>query len=143
MRYWDASALVPVVVAEPATDQVRAWLADDPDIVTWAGTLTEITSAVERRARAGQLTRSQRRSTLDRVGLLAESWDEVTDVMAVRTRALPLLGRHDLRAADAAQLGSALLVADAFGVRMVFVCLDDRLAVAAESEGLEVLPPPE
>ena len=36
MRYWDASALVPLFVAEPHSEPVRAWLSEDDRIVTWA-----------------------------------------------------------------------------------------------------------
>lgn len=142
MRYWDASALVPLVIAEPATEQVRSWLSEDPHIVTWTWTLVEITSAVERRARDGTITWGQRSATLDRLGDLAGRWDEVTDALAVRRRALLLLARHALRAADAAQLGAAQLVAEAGASAMAFVCLDSRLSLAAEREGLRALPAP-
>ncbi|MBA3982923.1 MAG: type II toxin-antitoxin system VapC family toxin [Acidimicrobiia bacterium] len=138
MRYWDASALVPLVVDEASTDLVRGWLGDDLEIVTWAWTSVELASAVERRVRDGVFTRPQRRQLLDAFGRLARSWDDVTDVVSVRYRAISLLARHPLRAADAAQLGAALVVAgDQPG--LPFVCLDERLALAAEQEGLAVL----
>lgn len=140
MRYWDASALVPLVAAEPGTEDARAWLREDPGIVTWAWTRVEIASAVERRSREGHLTRAERRHTLERFRALADAWDEVTDVLAVRSRALGLLARHPLRAADAAQLGAALVVGDELGSPLPFVCLDERLAIAAEREGLPTLP---
>ena len=89
MRYWDASALIPLVVAEPDSEQVRGWLAEDDHIATWAWTLTEIASAVERRTCEGSLSRQQRRESLDRFAALARSWDEVTDVLAVRSRRTP------------------------------------------------------
>jgi hypothetical protein len=94
---------------------------------------------VERRARDGSLTLAQRRDALSRFALLAEAWDEVADILAVRAKAIPLLARHPLRAADAAQLGAALLVADAPDVTVDFVCFDARLSAAAEREGLRVL----
>lgn len=139
MRYWDASALVPLVIAEPNTKRVRAWIASDASIVTWAWTRVEIAGAVERRAREGSLTRQQRRDALSRFDALASAWDEVTDILAVRSRAIPLLARHPLRAADAAQLGAALLVAEPDYSAVPFVCLDEQLALAAEREGLTVL----
>ena len=77
---------------------------------------------------------------LDVFNALAASWDEVTDVLAVRFLADLLLARHSLRAADAGQLGAALLVRDQSGGPLSFVCLDERLAVAAELEGLRVVP---
>lgn len=142
MRYWDASALVALVVAEPGTARTRALLGEDPVIVTWVWTSVEIVSAIERRARQGELTRAQRRSAIERFDDLASSWDEVTDALAVRRRAVSLLARHPLRAADAAQLGAALLIAPEAGPAMGFVCLAERLAEAAEREGLVVFPTP-
>lgn len=143
MRYWDASAIVPLVVAEPDSERARGWLAADAHIVTWAWTLVELTSAVERRVRSGELDRGHRRVVLERFVHLADRWDEVSDVLAVRRRALTLLARHPLRAADAAQLAAALLVADGLAGGLEFVCLDERLARAAELEGLVPLPVPD
>ena len=136
MRYWDASALVPLLVAERDTELVRSWLSDDDRIVTWVWTRTEIVGAVERRTREGSLSRSQRREVLQRLDVFARSWDEVTDVLAVRSRANALLARHPLRAADAGQLGAALLVQEQLAGVLDFVCLDRRLSSAAELESL-------
>lgn len=142
MRYWDASALVPVVVAEAASDAVRSRLAEDPHVITWGWTRTEIVSAIERRTREGLLSRGQRRELLERFAVFAESWDEVTEILAVRARANALLARHPLRAADAGQLGAALLVQEQLAAPLTFVCLDVRLAHAAELEGLRAIPEP-
>ena len=139
MRYWDASALVPLVVAEPDSELVRSWLSEDDRIVTWAWTRTEITSAIERRAREGSVSRQQRREVLRRFDAFAGRWDEVADMLAVRTRANALLARHPLRAADAGQLGAALLIQEQLAGVLTFVCLDHRLSTAAERESLHVV----
>ena len=139
MRYWDASALVPLLVSEPSTNLARTWLADDSEIVTWAWTRVEIASAIERRAREGALSRRDRRQVLERLETFADTWDEVTEILAVRSRASLLLARHPLRAADAGQLGAALLVNEQLDGRpLSFMCLDRRLSEAAELEGLRV-----
>jgi hypothetical protein len=70
---------------------------------------------------------------------MVDLWDEVEDLAAVRSRAMALLSRHPLRAAEAAQLGAALLAAEADPSSMTFVCLDEPLALAAEREGFRVL----
>ncbi len=141
MRYWDASALVALVVAEPRTEEMRGLLTDDPGVVTWAWTSVELASAVERRARQGELGRSQRREALDRFDEVTRAADEVSDMLAVRRRARLLLGRHPLRAADAGQLAAALLIAaEEDAGKLGFVCLDERLAEAADREGLAALP---
>ena len=139
MRYWDASALVPLVVAEPDSELVRTWLSEDDQVVTWAWSRTEITSAIERRARDGSLSRLQRREALRRFDAFAESWDEVIELLAVRSRANALLARHPLRAADAGQLGAALLIQEQLAGALTFVCLDHRLSTAAELESLRVM----
>ena len=138
MRYWDASALVPLVVSQPESGLAREWLAADDHIVTWVGTRTEIVSAIERLAREGRMDRRERRANLEAFGRLAADWDEVTDVLAVRSRALRLLARHPLRAADAGQLGAATLIQEQLAGSFSFMCLDRRLAVAAEQEGLRI-----
>ncbi len=140
MRYWDASALVPLFLAERESRRVREWLSEDDGIVTWVWTRAEVASAVERRTREGVFSRSERRLVLERFNAHAARWDEVTDVLAVRSRAELLLARHSLRAADAGQLGAALLIQDQFGGALPFVCLDERLSAAAELEGLRVIP---
>ena len=140
MRYWDASALVPIVVAEPASSLVRELLAEDQQIITWVWSRMEIISAVERRAREGAMSRMQRREVLRAFDAFTRSWDEVTDALAVRSRANALLARHPLRAADAGQLGAALLVQQQVAAPLEFVCLDQRLSLAAELEGLSTLP---
>ena len=141
MRYWDASAIVPLIIAEHETKTVRAWAEEDSEIVTWAWTRVELASAVERHAREGKITSAQRREALKRFAEIADAWDEVTDLLPVRQRAMQLLARHNLRAADSAQLAAALLIAESDPASVTFVCLDERLADAAEREGFEVLRP--
>ena len=97
-------------------------------------------ATIERRTREGTLSRLQRRRVLARLDSLAESWDEVADAVAVRSPAINLLARHPIRAADAGQLGAALLVQDHFAGPLEFVRFDGKLALAAEMDGLRVLP---
>lgn len=141
MRYWDASALVPLIVSESGTNQARSWMASDSEIVTWAWTRVEIASAIERRTREGALSREERRTVLNRLNIFAGTWDEVAEILAVRSQASLLLARHPLRAADAGQLGAALLVQEQLGGFLEFLSLDRRLSEAAELEGLRIPAP--
>ena len=127
------------MIADRDSPLVRTWAQRDPSIVTWAFTRLELVSAVERRAREGAITPAQRRDALGRFAQLAHAWDEVADLLPVRRLAIQLLARHPLRAADSAQLAAALLAAESDPGSMTFVCLDERLAQAAEREGLETL----
>jgi hypothetical protein len=114
-------------------------LKEDGHVVTWALTLVELQSAVERRTQEGRLRPAGRRTALARFNDLASRWDEIVDVLAVRSRARALLARHALRAADAAQLAAALVLTEDAPSGAPFVCLDRGLAAAAEREGFEVL----
>ena len=139
MRYWDTSALVPAIMAEAGTELVDDGLRSDAGICTWGMTRVELSSAIERRAREGVLSSVQRREALRLVADLISTANEVVDLEAVRVRAVAVLARHSLRAADAAQLGAALLVSEGGLRNLPFVCLDRRLAEAANREGLDVL----
>lgn len=138
MRFWDASALIPLVVSEPSSERLRALLAEDLDVLVWVWTLPEMISGIERRFREGSLSRTERIEVLSRIEELSRAWDEVSEVLAVRDIAVRLLARHPLRAADAGQLGAAMLAANATGSLTEMVTLDDRLGQAAEIEGFVV-----
>jgi len=139
LRFWDASAVVPLVIEEATTRVVSGWLETDPEMLLWGLTRVEIVSAIERRAREGVFSIEARARALRRIDRIANAAHEVTDLLAVRTRSIALLGRHALRAADAAQLGAALVVADPAPASLTVVVLDHRLAHAAAREGFDVL----
>jgi hypothetical protein len=139
VRYWDTSALLPLVVREKGTDPARRWFAQDPHVVTWGLSRVEIVSALERRVREGRIDREQRRETLRRFARLFDAWHEVTDIVLVRGRAQSILARQALRAADACQIGAALVTAEDDPSAIEFVSLDRRLGEAAEKEGFRVL----
>ncbi|MHB0981601.1 MAG: hypothetical protein ACYC5Q_16310 [Thermoleophilia bacterium] len=63
---------------------------------------------------------------------------ESTD--AILTASLRLLTAHPLRAADSLQLAAALLWAQDHPAGREFVCLDERLRIAAALEGFRILP---
>lgn len=139
MRFWDASAILPLLVRETGTELSQQWLRADPEVAIWTLTRVELASSIERRAREGSLNRTDRMNLLRRVERIASDAHEVVDVAAVRARALVVLARHALRAADAAQLAAALVIADPDPSSLTMVVLDRRLADAAAREGLDVL----
>jgi len=143
VRYWDASALLPAIVTESGSELVDEWLRSDDSVCTWGLTRIELVSAIERRAREGVLNASGRRTALKLVADVCAAATEVLDLEAVRVRAASVLARHALRAADAAQLGAALVVVEGGLRALPFVCLDRRLADAAAREGFDVLTWPE
>lgn len=140
MRFWDASAVIPLCVRDPASAMIRRLAREDEAIAAWWGTMVECYSALSRLRRQGDLDAShigQARHLLQR---LAEAWSEVAPGPEVRDQALRLLGLHSLRAADVLQLAAALVWADRRPLGRPFVCLDSRLREAARAEGFLVLP---
>ncbi|HEX7669678.1 MAG TPA: type II toxin-antitoxin system VapC family toxin [Polyangiaceae bacterium] len=141
MRFWDSSALLPLVVEEERSVACRSLHRADRVTVVWVLTRTELTSAVRRLGRETKLVKAEVPLVLRRIERLAKSWTEVDAVGLVRDRAERLLGAHTLTAADALQLGAALVLVRDRPKGKVFVCADDRLILAAEAEGFDVVVP--
>jgi uncharacterized protein len=139
MRFWDSSAILPLLIDEPTRERLIALLEDDSEVLTWWGTPVEIASALARREREGLLTADQVSSTLVALRTLAASWHEIVPSDSVRRAAERLLRMHPLRAADGLQLGAALIAADHNPSSLEIVCLDERLTLAARREGFTVL----
>ena len=138
MIFWDSSAIVPLIVEEAASRQVRS-LPDATRIVWW-GTRIECVSAACRLEREGELTPSQTQKILADMARVLDQSIEVQPVEVLRERAERLLRVHPLRAADALQLAAALISCDENPRDVGFVCLDERLRTAASAEGFSVLP---
>ena len=135
MTFWDASAIVPLLLAEPERDAMLRRLESDPAMVVWWGTPVECVSAIARREREQSLTLAAATDAIDRLKSLASAWEEVLAGAAVRTAAQRLLRVHPLRVADSLQLAAALVAANGEPASLPFACLDDRLAEAALREG--------
>jgi predicted nucleic acid-binding protein len=140
MRFWDSSAIVPLLVNEAATPAIEALFREDPGQVVWCLTEVEVHSALERRDRDGSLEVGPGATARKSLVELSRSWEEVVALDAVRSRAIRLLRSHPLRATDALQLAAALVVCDERPENLPFVSLDDRLNDAARKEGFPVVP---
>jgi predicted nucleic acid-binding protein len=137
VRYWDASALLPLLIGEITSGATEQEHARDPEITTWWGTTVECDSALARREREGVMVLHGR----DRLALLSASWSEVPPTADVRRIARRLVRVHPLRGADALQLSAAITAADGNPEQLPFVTLDARLADAADREGFRVVRP--
>jgi len=139
VKFWDSSALLPLLVAEPQTAQTERWLREDPAVVVWTLTRVELCSALARRRRADP--KAARQLAAARRDLLSawDEWTEVTAVDVVRRHAERLVEVHPLRAADALQLAAALVAAEQMPESLSFVTFDRHQAEAADREGFHVL----
>lgn len=142
MKFWDASAIVPLLMAEPATGTVQALASKDPAILVWWTTEVECASAIARLERDGLLATSAATEAFDRLKQLAGAWHEVDPSDAVREAAVRFLRVHPLRAADALQLAAAFIAAERRPSSLEVITLDDRLATAARKEGFVLIEAP-
>jgi len=138
VKFWDSSALVPLLVEEARSAACRQLYRSSPSVSVWVLTRTEILSALHRRTRAEQLTSKDLKRAVHRLELLQKRWREVDCVVEVRDRAERLVASHPLHAADSLQLGAALVLAQDRPRGRFFVTADRILAEAAEREGFSV-----
>ncbi len=139
MKFWDASAIVPLLVAESTTRSLQALANQDSDLLVWWGSQVECASALARLERGALLDVKGAASAFDRLKQLANGWHEIEPSETVRENALRFLRVHPLQAADALQLAAAFLAAERRPSTLEVVTLDERLADAARKEGFELI----
>jgi len=142
VRFWDSSAIVPLVCREAQSPLCRKWLRSDSVVLVWALAATEVASALARKRRDGALAPRLFLEAKRRLAKLETAWHEVAQYDGVRVRARRLLETHALRAADALHLAAALVAFEEQTAGVAFVTFDERLAEAADKEGFEVLGEP-
>ena len=138
MKFWDSSAIVPLLVAEPSTREMQALASRDHAMLVWWGTRIECASALARLERDGALDEDAASTAFDRLKQLSAAWHEVEAGHAVREAAVRFLRVHPLRAGDATQLAAAFIAANRQPGTLEIVTLDDRVASAARKEGFAV-----
>jgi hypothetical protein len=139
VKFWDASAIVPLLLEEKGRNKLLGILEQDPVMLSWWGTPVECASAIARREREGAIRLRDANTALERLRTLGESWQEVLPSEAVRAAAQRLLRVHALRAADSLQLAAAVVAAEHEAATLPFVSLDERLNEAATREGFPVM----
>ncbi len=142
MRFWDTSALVPLLVQQSATHSVATIRASDPAFVVWWGTVVECDSAIARLKRMGVLDEAGAKRARASLDGLAETWIQVEPGDTIRSSARSLLAKHELTSGDAFQLAAALYGLSPGDRVREFVCLDQRLRQGAGREGFALLPAP-
>jgi predicted nucleic acid-binding protein len=139
MRFWDTSALIPLMFEEAESGRMRQLLAEDGAIAISPITALEITSTLWRRRHAGLLRVEEHHDAEAMFAELSTRWNEVAQNSLVLKAALRVVTRHPLRTLDALQLAAAIVLGDVPAFLTV-VTLDKDLANAARAEGFPVLP---
>lgn len=140
MKFWDSSAIVPLLVEEEASDYCLQTLSDDQEMLVWCFSGLEVMSALCRRVREGSLIGPLFQETKKHLNYLLECTHEVKAIDLVKKRAARLLQVHQLRTADACQLAAALVATREDPNRLAIVSFDQRLNNAATKEGFLVNP---
>lgn len=143
MRFWDSSAIVPLLVHQKASVESDRWLRDDAEIAVWTLTPVEVVSALRRLVRDGDLAESIALAAERRLDELMPTCHVVIDVEGVKSAARRMLRVHALRAADALQLAAAIAWSAGDATSCLLHTFDVRLARAAQREGLQVMPAPD
>ncbi len=140
MKFWDSSALIPLIVPEPETRALGALLRADPSVAAWWGSRAECAAALARLERERRITGPNMAQARSRLDVLADQWIEIAPSPQVRDQAERLLRVHALRSTDAHQLAAALVASGHRPATLEFVTIDSRLADAARREGFRLLP---
>jgi uncharacterized protein len=141
VKFWDTSAIVPLLVIEPGTGTAKSILTGDSSVVVWWGTRTECVSALSRQIRDASLRIEEERQARRVLQQLADAWSEVQPSELLRGTAERLLAMYALRTPDALQLGAALQWCQRQPMNRDLISFDTRIRDAAYKEGFTILPP--
>lgn len=133
VAFFDTSAIVPLCVAQPTSQQARQiYRSVTRQVVSWTASI-EAAGAIYRAMRLGAVNQSSAKRALQRLAQLEKRWIEIVVSDRLRDTAISLCSIHDLRASDAIQLASALVWCKDKPRNRSFVCFDKKLADAARA----------
>ncbi|HVE51136.1 MAG TPA: PIN domain-containing protein [Casimicrobiaceae bacterium] len=139
MRFWDASAIVPLLTAQSTSAAASRLWREDSSLVVWWGTAVECVSALTRLARERKISPSESAEAMRRLQSFAGAWSEIEPSIPLRDIAIRIMGSHSLRAADALQLAAAVFWREQTGAMIPVVTFDQRLLAAAQAERLPTI----
>ena len=142
--FLDSTAFVKLFVQEAGTETIIRLMetTEDNRKLISAGTQLEVYSALKRRERDGGISPADSEAARGILRVEAARMVQQPLNPAVLEAARQLLDRHELRSADALQLGAAVVAREMFqGMEITFVSADQRLLNAAKAEHFETLNP--
>ena len=137
ISYFDTSALVPLIVAEPGSSAARELWDGASRVASVRLVYPEARAALAQAHRGRRLTARQLRRAVTSLDALCAQLDVVDVDDDLARRAGELAEAHGLRGYDAVHLASALAVADR---DLVFVSWDAVLSAAAARARLTTVP---
>jgi predicted nucleic acid-binding protein len=138
--YLDTSALVKRYFQEPYSNEILSMWKSASQIVTSFVAYAETMASIYRKKREARLGDSLIRKIEDSFRRDWESFIRVEVNGELNGYIDRVVEGYPLRGFDAIHLASAMVVHERLPDDFVFACFDDRLASAAQSEGLETFP---
>jgi predicted nucleic acid-binding protein len=142
--FLDSTAFVKLFVQEAGTDAIIRLMeaTEDNRKLISAGTPLEVYAALRRRERLGGIAPEDGEAARNILRVEAARMVQQPLNPAVLEAARQVLDRHELRSAEALQLGAAVVAREMFqGMDVIFVSADQRLLDAARHERFETLNP--
>ena len=140
--FWDASAIMAVILEEPRSETIISFFKKDMEgMAAWWGTKVECHSSISRLRRMEIISDDGKESAVEILSRIQMKLTEIFPSEEIRDEAIGLIHKHPLKTGDTLQLASALIWADHHPAGKQFVCLDDRLRKAAALEGFTLIPP--
>ena len=138
LAYFDTSALLKNYMRETGSARVRALLTSYK-LLSSAITPVELQTAVQRRHREREITRSNYNSVVSRVAIDRSYWQLVEVVPQVLSKAEELVMTENVRTLDAIHIASAMIIQDSFPTRVPFISADERQLATAQNCKLSVI----
>ena len=144
--FLDSTAFIKLFVQEAGTESIIRLMeaTEDNRKLISAGTPLEVYAALKRRERVGGIGVEDCEAARNILRVEAARMVQQPLNPAVLEAARQVLDHHELRSAEALQLGAAIVAREMFqGMGIVFVSADHRLLEAAKTERFETLNPVE
>ncbi len=135
IAYFDTSAIVPLIIDEPASDTCRRLWNDATRTVSTRLIYPEARAALAQAERMGRLTPGDLLKAVDDLDSIAREINYIEITAHVAESAGVLAQTHGLRGYDAVHLASAALANDD---ELVMVTGDNKLGFTAQSIGISV-----
>jgi predicted nucleic acid-binding protein len=140
MKFWDTSAIIPLIIDQACSSEIKEIFKPDTRMVVFWGTYIECHSALSRLHRENILTREGLRDAIKLLDVLNNYWTEILPGNLLKEQSVRVISIHGLKTLDSLQLASALIWTNKNPKGNGFVSLDRQLREAAGREGFNVLP---
>jgi predicted nucleic acid-binding protein len=138
LAYFDTSALAKNYIREAGSARVRALLTSY-EFLSSAIAPIELSSAIQRRHRRGEITAMNYNSLIAKVNADKSFWQLIEPVPQVLSKAEDLVVSYNIRTLDSIHLASALILQESLSMPLPFVSADNRQIEAARSCQLQTI----